>query len=86
MWWAGVLCCRVVDKLTGVFWWWGGVACADRESEWRCKWSLETAGILCDVQQFSHTMCEKGAHRAMEGEWAPVADGVDNTDKIQAVS
>ena len=74
----------MVDKLTGVF---GGVACADRESEWRCKWSLETALDLCDVQQFSHTMCEKGAHRAMEGEWAPVADdGVDNTDKIQAVS
>lgn len=42
--------------------------------------------ILCDVQQFSHRMCEKGAHRAMEGEWAQVADGVDNTDKIQAVS
>lgn len=27
----------------GVFWWWGGVACADRESECRFKWSLETA-------------------------------------------
>lgn len=40
---GGVLCCRVVDKLTGVFWWWGGVACADRESECRFKWSLETA-------------------------------------------
>jgi len=27
-----------------------------------------------------------GEEGARGGEWAPVADGVDNTDKIQAVS
>ena len=86
LWWAGVLCCRVVDKLTGVFWWWGGVVCTDRELEWRFKWSLETAVdfVRC-VAIFAHDV-RKRRVRAMEGEWAQVADGVDNTDKIQAVS
>lgn len=60
LWRAGVLCCRVVDKLTGVFWWWGGVACADRESEWRCKWSLETAGF-CEMCSNFRTRCAKKA-------------------------
>ena len=43
--WRGEIGCigRFASSLCdGSFWWWGGVACADRESEWRFKWSLET--------------------------------------------